>query len=196
MTAGSAIASRGRFDLIGRWADVPKQMRVSTPGPKRRLLEPEDCDGGARHVAELYASEEGRDARRCHELVPTAPERPKSDTWNVMSRPHIPKWYEGKAQLVNDWAAEEDLESEEILMGDQWWQVTGTLAEKSKYTTVANLKCMKNFVVVVKRGILKLEKRFLRTVQNARRLESATLKWMAEKSKYTTVANLKFMKPW
>jgi hypothetical protein len=36
-----------------------------------------------------------------------------------MSRPHVPKWYEGEAQLENDWAAEEDYESEEILMGDQ-----------------------------------------------------------------------------
>ena len=37
----------------------------------------------------------------------------------VMSRPHIPKWYEGEAELTNDWAMEEDLDSEDILMGDQ-----------------------------------------------------------------------------
>jgi hypothetical protein len=61
----------------------------------------------------------GQDAARCHELVPTAPARPIGDTFNVMSRPHIPKWYEGKAELVNDWAMEEDLDSEDILMGDQ-----------------------------------------------------------------------------
>ena len=52
-------------------------------------------------------------------LVPTAPARPEGDTWNVMSRPHIPKWYEGDAELVNDWAMEENLDSEDILMGDQ-----------------------------------------------------------------------------
>jgi hypothetical protein len=45
MTAGSAAASWDRFDLIGRWANVPKRMRVHTPGPKRRLIMPEDCDG-------------------------------------------------------------------------------------------------------------------------------------------------------
>jgi hypothetical protein len=118
MTAGSAVASKERFDLIGRWADVPKQMRVSTPGPKRRLLEPGDCDGGAQYVAELYATT-ANDARRCHELVPTAPARPEGDTWNVMSKPHVPKWYEGEAELTNDWANKDDLESEEILMGDQ-----------------------------------------------------------------------------
>jgi hypothetical protein len=44
---------------------------------------------------------------------------PQGDTWGVMSRPHIPKWYEGEAQLDNDWAMEEDFESEEIAMGDQ-----------------------------------------------------------------------------
>jgi len=58
-------------------------------------------------------------AARCHELVPTAPSRPEGDTWQVMSRPHIPKWYEGDAELANDWAAEQDYDSEEILMGDQ-----------------------------------------------------------------------------
>jgi hypothetical protein len=119
MTAGSAVASRDRFDLIGRWANVPKRMRVSTPGPKRRLLEPADCDGVARYVAELYATTKERDARRCHELVPTAPASPEGNTWGVMSRPHVPKWYEGEAELMNDWKAEMDYESEEIAAGDQ-----------------------------------------------------------------------------
>jgi hypothetical protein len=119
MTAGAAIASRDRFDLIGRWANVPKKLSVHTPGPKRRLLTPEDCDGDEEYVAKLYCSMPGRDARRCHELVPTAPARPEGDTWNIMSRPHIPKWYEGEAELTNDWVAEEDYDSEEILMGDQ-----------------------------------------------------------------------------
>ena len=36
MTAGQAVASLDRFDLIGRWAEVPKKMTVHTPGPKRR----------------------------------------------------------------------------------------------------------------------------------------------------------------
>ena len=57
--------------------------------------------------------------KRCHELVPTAPARPVGDTWNVMSRPHVPKWYEGTAELQNDWVMESDLDTEEILMGDQ-----------------------------------------------------------------------------
>jgi hypothetical protein len=118
ITAGSAVASRDRFDLIGRWANVPKKLSVHTPGPKRRLLTPEDCDGDAERVGRMYWSV-GREAARCHELVPTAPARPEGDTWNVMSRPHIPKWYEGEAELVNDWAMEEDLDSEDILMGDQ-----------------------------------------------------------------------------
>jgi hypothetical protein len=96
-TAGAAVASRDQFDLIGRWANVPKRLAVHTPGPKRRLLTPEDCDGDEEYIATLYCSMPGRDARRCHELVPTAPARPEGDTWNVMSRPHIPKWYEGEA---------------------------------------------------------------------------------------------------
>jgi hypothetical protein len=56
MTAGQAVTSRDRFDLIGRWADVPKKMNVHTPGPKRRLLDPEDCDGDAEHVGRMYWS--------------------------------------------------------------------------------------------------------------------------------------------
>jgi hypothetical protein len=119
MTARQAVASRDRFDLIGRWAEVPKKMNVHTPGPKRRLLDPEDCDGNEEYVARLYCSEIERDAARCHELVPTAPSRPAINTWNVMSLPYIPKWYEGEAQLDNDWAMEEDLESEDIALGDQ-----------------------------------------------------------------------------
>jgi hypothetical protein len=96
-------------------------MNVHTPGPKRRLLDADDFEGpdAAERAARLYSTVGGEDGRRCHELVPTAPARPEVDTWNVMSRPHVPKWYEGEATLVNDWVSEEDLESEEILMGDQ-----------------------------------------------------------------------------
>ena len=119
MTAGAAVASRDRFELIGRWAVVPKKLTVHTPGPKRRLLDPEDCDGDEERVARMYCSMPGRDAERCHMLVPTAPARPEGDTFNVMSRPHVPKWYEGEAELSNDWAMEEDLDSEEIALGDQ-----------------------------------------------------------------------------
>jgi hypothetical protein len=85
-------ASRDRFDLMGRWANVPKKLAVHTPGPKRRLLDPEDCDGDAKRVGRMYWS---IDAARCRELAPTAPARPETNTWSVMSRPHIPKWYEG-----------------------------------------------------------------------------------------------------
>jgi hypothetical protein len=118
-TAGAAVQSLNQFDLIGRWANVPKKLSVHTPGPKRRLLTPEDCDGDAERVFRMYWTHEGKEAARCHELVPTAPARPEGDTWRVMSRPHIPKWYEGEAELTNDWAMEEDLDSEDILMGDQ-----------------------------------------------------------------------------
>ncbi len=134
MTAGSAVAGKARFDLIGRWAEVPKKMNVHTPGPKRRLLEPEDCDGNAELVGRMYwsiddaaaecrglvsAASINTDAARCHVLVPTAPARLEGNTWGTMSRPHIPKWYEGEAKLENDWTMEEDLESEEIALGDQ-----------------------------------------------------------------------------
>ncbi len=30
-TAGAAVASRDQFDLIGRWANVPKRLAVHTP---------------------------------------------------------------------------------------------------------------------------------------------------------------------
>lgn len=121
MTAGSAVASRDRFDLIGRWANVPKKMKVHTPGPKRRLLDADDFEGpgAAEQAARLYSTVGGEDGRRCHELVPTAPAQPEGNTWGIMSRPHIPTWYEGAAELMNDWEAEMDHESEEIAAGDQ-----------------------------------------------------------------------------
>ena len=119
ITAGAAVASRDRFDLIGRWANVPKKLSVHTPGPKRRLLTPDDCDGDAERVFRMYWTHKGKEAARCRELVPTAPSRPEGDTWRVMSRPHIPKWYEGEAELTNDWVSGEDLDGEDILLGDQ-----------------------------------------------------------------------------
>jgi hypothetical protein len=121
MTAGSAVASRRQFELMGRWANVPRRVNVHTPGPKRRLLDADDFEGpdAAERAARLYSTVNGEDGRRCHELVPTAPARPEGDTWNVMSRPHVPKWYEGEAELENDWEMESDRESEDILMGDQ-----------------------------------------------------------------------------
>ena len=122
MTAGSAIASRERFDLIGRWANVPKRMKVHTPGPKRRLLDANDFEGpdAAERAVRLYSTIGGVDGLRCHELVPTAPASPEGDTWRVMSRPHVPKWYEGDAELTNDWGLQMDYEdTEDILAGDQ-----------------------------------------------------------------------------
>lgn len=118
MTAGAAVASRDRFALMGRWAHVPKKLSVHTPGPKRRLLDPADCDGDAERVGRMYWSV-GQDSARCHELVPTAPARPEGNPWKTMSLPHVPKWYEGETTLTNDWASEEDYDSEEILMGDR-----------------------------------------------------------------------------
>jgi hypothetical protein len=122
MTAGSAVASRYRFLLIGRWALVPKKMTVHTPGPKRRLLGPDDFEGpdAEERAVRLYSTSMGVDGRRCHELVPTAPASPVNDTWNVMSKPHVPKWYEGDAELQNDWGMEMDYEdTEDIIAGDQ-----------------------------------------------------------------------------
>ena len=94
-----------------------KGSRYILPDPSAGCWTPEDCDGNAERVGRMYWSID-QDSARCHELVPTAPSRPEGDTWNVMSRPHMPKWYEGDGELTNDWCMEEDLESEEILMGD------------------------------------------------------------------------------
>jgi hypothetical protein len=52
MTAGAAVASFNQFDLIGRWANVPKRLALHTPGPKRRLLDPEDCDEATAQTAQ------------------------------------------------------------------------------------------------------------------------------------------------
>ena len=43
ITAGSAVAGRARFKVIGRWAKRPRTIDVHVPGLKRRLnaLRPE-----------------------------------------------------------------------------------------------------------------------------------------------------------
>ena len=48
MSAGDAVASRKAFELIGRWAYVPRRVNVHTPGPKRRLLDGVDFEGADR----------------------------------------------------------------------------------------------------------------------------------------------------
>ena len=37
ISAGEAVASDERFKIIGRWADVPREINVLKPGPKRNL---------------------------------------------------------------------------------------------------------------------------------------------------------------
>ena len=68
VTAGSAVASRGRFRVIGRWAKKPRRVDACIAGLKRRLnmLRPE-----------LYFGTADGPARRCFELVDDAGGKPR-----------------------------------------------------------------------------------------------------------------------
>ncbi len=108
MTAGSAVAGRARFKVIGRWAKRPRTIDVHIPGLKRRLnaLRPE-----------LYYGTDERPARRCFELVETLPaQNPTPNGYFTPSKPARPKWLEtGEIAFTNEFAAEEDMETGQII---------------------------------------------------------------------------------
>ena len=108
MTAGSAVAGRARFKVIGRWAKRPRTIDVHIPGLKRRLnaLKPE-----------LYYGGDERPARRYFELVETLPaQNPTSVGYFTPSKPARPKWLEtGEIAFTNEFAAEEDMETGQII---------------------------------------------------------------------------------
>jgi len=108
ITAGSAVAGRARFKVIGRWAKRPRTIDVHIPGLKRRLnaLRPE-----------LYYGTDERPALRCSELVETLPaQNTVRNAYFVPSKPARPKWLEtGEIAFTNEFAAEEDEETGRIV---------------------------------------------------------------------------------
>jgi hypothetical protein len=96
MTAGSAVATRQRFQVCGRWADTNRRLEVHEVGLKRILLPDRP---------ELYFTEANPDgsvlhAERCHRLVPTAPAR--NATPDILSKPSYPEWLDLSTE--EDWA--------------------------------------------------------------------------------------------
>jgi hypothetical protein len=108
ITAGSAVAGRARFKVIGRWAKRPRTINVHVPGLKRRL--------NALRL-ELYYGTDERPSRRCFELVETLPaQNTVENAYNVPSKPARPKWLEtGEIAFTNEFAAEEDMETGRII---------------------------------------------------------------------------------
>ncbi len=108
ITAGSAVAGRARFKVIGRWAKRPRTIDVHIPGLKRRLnaLRPE-----------LYYGTDEHPARRCFELVETLPaQNSVANGYFTPSKPVRPKWLEtGEIAFTNEFAAEEDMETGQII---------------------------------------------------------------------------------
>ena len=127
VTAGSAVASRRRFGLIGRWAKKPRIIDIHVPGLKRRLNP---------FRPELYFGTIEKPARRCFELVETLPAaNPIVNAHLVPSKPSRPKWLEtGEATFVNEFGAEVDEETGQILetslatlKGQQQCRTNGTV---------------------------------------------------------------------
>jgi hypothetical protein len=104
VNAGSAIAGRARFRIMGRWADKPRIVKVHIPGLKRGLNE---------LCPVLYYGTPERPARRCSELVETLPaQNPVENAYFVPSKPTKPKWLAtDDIALINEFAAEEDEET-------------------------------------------------------------------------------------
>jgi len=123
VTAGSAVASRKRFCIIGRWGVKPRSLDVHGIGLKRSIgLERALKLKGAKGVAELmksFDSTQEREADRCHSLVDTVPAEPPADAFNQPSKAYKPKWLDEDLgfTLDNDWASEADLETEEVMLG-------------------------------------------------------------------------------
>jgi hypothetical protein len=123
VTAGSAVASRNRFRIIGRWGMRPRSLDVHGVGLKRSIgLERAMKLKGAKGVAELmksFVSTQEREADRCHSLVDTVPAEPPADAFNQPSKAYKPKWLDEDFgfTLDNDWASEADLETEEVMLG-------------------------------------------------------------------------------
>jgi hypothetical protein len=123
VTAGSAVASRNRFRIIGRWGMKPRSLNVHGVGLKRAIgLEREIKLKGAKGAAELmksFDSTQEREADRCHSLVDTVPAEPPADAFNQPSKAYKPKWLDKDLgfTLDNDWRREADLETEEVMLG-------------------------------------------------------------------------------
>jgi hypothetical protein len=123
VTAGSAVASRNRFRIIGRWGMKPRSLDVHGVGLKRSIgLERAMKLKGAKGAAELmksFVSTQEREADRCHSLVDTIPAEPPADAFNQPSKAYKPKWLDEDLgfTLDNDWGSEADLETEEVMLG-------------------------------------------------------------------------------
>ena len=90
ITAGNALASRGRWKLAGRWTPKPgeteaatRDINVHSVGNKRELIPDECCWPD-------YVSIPGREARRCNGLIRTIPAL-NNDL--ALSRPRMPEWH-------------------------------------------------------------------------------------------------------
>jgi hypothetical protein len=126
VTAGSAVASRKRFELIGRWGLKPRKIDVHGIGLKRsigleRAIKMKGLECALEEWAKAYFSTPDREADRCHTLVETIPAEPppELDVFNTPSKPHKPKWLDEGLEftLDNDWAQEDDLETAEVILG-------------------------------------------------------------------------------
>jgi hypothetical protein len=118
ITLGEACASKERFKLIGRWADVPREIDVTKPGPKRDMDAdhpwtfqlPERKKPFARkdlpnidalesmrlwfdiEPSEAIACLKDGEPLRCRFLVPTIPA--ENPTPQITSAPSLPDWLE------------------------------------------------------------------------------------------------------
>jgi len=111
VTAGAACASRDRFKLIGRWADVERQINIHSPGAKRtfdglhfsHVLSGEAYNGKldmrlvrtlANEVSALprdvLACIRSGESLRCRFLIPTTPAI--NPTPEQLSAPSKPEW--------------------------------------------------------------------------------------------------------
>jgi hypothetical protein len=98
VTAGSACASRDRWNLCGYWLYGEREINVHDPGPSKRSL----------NISEVDAANILNIAKRSRELIATVPiENP----YRGFSKPRVPDWLD---ERIGNWARQ-DNETREIM---------------------------------------------------------------------------------
>jgi hypothetical protein len=98
VTAGSACASRERWNLCGYWLYGEREINVHDPGPSKRSL----------NISEIDAANVLNIAKRSRELIATVP---IENHYKGFSKPRVPDWLD---ERIGNWSRQ-DNETREIM---------------------------------------------------------------------------------
>jgi hypothetical protein len=98
VTAGSACASRERWNLCGYWLFGEREINVHDPGPSKRSL----------NISEIDAANILNIATRSRELIATVP---IENSYRGFSKLRVPDWLD---ERIGNWSRQ-DNETREIM---------------------------------------------------------------------------------